>query len=64
MEPEYISIAQKMMAAVGWTEELPTELRLRLDRVAALCEAAGGGLVSRQAIAVVVEHWVHEAARK
>jgi predicted transcriptional regulator len=56
MEPQYIVTAQEMLPDAP----LPPELVERLDRAAELTQAAGGLLVSRQAIAAIIVAWEHE----
>ena len=41
-------------------QQLPPELEKRLARVNALCKNAGGGLYSRQIVAIVIEQWERE----
>ena len=39
---------------------LPLDLVVRLDLISGLCDNAGGTLISRQVVAVVVEQWNRE----
>ncbi len=52
---EYLMIAMKM-----YGDTLPPPVEVRLQQVNHLAEKAGGGLYSRQAIAMIIEQYERE----
>jgi len=59
---EYEIILERMFFARGL--EVPSELKERVDRVNQLVRMAGGGLVSRQVIATIVEAYEREMLQR
>ena len=53
-------IVRQMLGADEKYGVIPPELYRRVERVDKLVKLAGGGLVSRQAIAIIVENWQRE----
>lgn len=55
MDFDFIKVAEEMLG-----ETIPSVLQKRLCRVHFLAESEGGGLYSRQIVAMMVEQWERE----
>lgn len=50
-----------IILGVKTQRELPYDLRNRLSRISGMCSYAGGALVSRQIVAMVIEQWQRDS---